>query len=217
MNLQNAAESGGSERTAPFDNRLSFGRGRLHLAFELGNKRIAYAYIRKNGCSAFKRALGFDPSISIEKVEPHHPYRPGHFDATIFVWRDPLERVISLYKNKVLDRNNAADILNTYRDVMGEEPADFERFVEFVCMEKDPHCWNQRGHLMRLRYTHAIPLRHLHAAMCDIVGHQAAEPFAARANATQDQPVEVSPRAMALIRRHYARDYAMIRRINGKR
>lgn len=208
-------EAAQRDRIAPFDNRLSLGRGRLHLAFRLGDKHIAYAYIRKNGCSAFKRALGYDPSTDVEVVATDHAWRPGRYDATIFVWREPLERVVSLYKNKVLERSNAEHLIATYRTAMGEEPSTFERFAEFVCMEKDPHCWRQRDHLRRLRYTHAIPLHRLHEAMCSIVGPQVAEPFALRANATRDQPVEVTPRAATLVRRHYARDYDMIRRING--
>lgn len=200
---------------APFDNRLSFRSGRLHLAFQLGDKRIAYAYIRKNGCSAFKRALGYDPSTDVEVVAADHAYRRGHYDATIFVWRDPVERMVSLFKNKILERKNADYLIASYRNVMGEEPSDFERFVDFACLEADPHCWRQRDHLLRLRYTHAIPLHRLHDAMCSIVGQQAAEPFAAKANPTSDLPVDISDRARAMIRRHYARDYDMIRRING--
>jgi hypothetical protein len=208
-------EAARQDRVAAFDNRLSLGRGRLHLTFTLGNKRIAYAYIRKNGCSAFKRALGYDPAVDVEVVAAGHAYRRGRHDATIFVWRDPLDRMVSLYKNKILERRNADYLLAAYREAMGEEPSSFERFTEFACMEKDPHCWRQRDHLMRLRYTHAIPLHRLHEAMCSIVGPQAAEPFAVKANATGEQSVEVTARAAALIRRHYARDYDMIRRING--
>lgn len=213
--LKLAVEQMQEVRIGPFDNRLSLQGGRLHLSFELGGRKTAHAYIRKNGCSAFKRALGFDPSTDVEAVASAYPYRRGHHDATIFVWREPLERMVSLYKNKVLERKNAAYLLASYRETMGEEPSTFERFAEYACRERDPHCWRQRDHLMRLRYTHAIPLHRLHEAMCGIVGAEAAAPFALKANATGDEPVEVTDRAAALIRRHYARDYAMISRLAG--
>src|SRR5690606_11001102 len=144
-------------------------------------------------------------------------FKAGRYDATIFVWRDPMERVVSLYKNKILDRDNAADLLSSYQVSMGEEPSSFEKFVEFVCLEKDPHCWTQRSHLARLCYTHAIPLSGLHRAMCDTVGVSAAEPFALKTNASRHHEVEVTARAAAMIRRHYASDYDLVRRICSRR
>lgn len=212
--ISSGADCGRIAKVPSYDNRFSLARGRLHLTLQIGGVRIGYAYIRKNGCSAFKRAIGYESSVSVEEIAGKHPFGHGHHDATIFVWRDPVERLASLYKNKILDRRNAGDILGIYRECMGEEPSGFERFVEFACMEKDPHCWTQKSHLMRVRYTHAIPLNCLHEVMCSIVGGRAAEPFAVRENASGRHQFEMTDRAVQMIRRHYAEDYRMIGRIS---
>jgi hypothetical protein len=201
-----------------FDNRWTLQKGRLHLAFELGGKRIAYAYIRKNGCSTFKRALGFAPDTDIREIEPLHRWSPWrNYDAIIFVWRDPEERLTSLYRNKILERQGADDIIRAYTSSMGEEPSTFEKFAEFALLNADPHCVPQRDHLKPLRYTHAIPLSGLHAAMSEIVGADAAEVFAHNANPSSQANVEISERARALIHNHYFRDYQMIDRLLARR
>ena len=198
-----------------FDNRAAVTEGCLHLGFRMGGKRIAYAYIRKNACSAFKLALGFSPSTQFDKIEPHFRWKWWHwYHATIFVWRDPEERLVSLYRNKILDRMDAGDILASYRSVMGDEPSSFEKFAEYASLGADPHCRPQYDHLKPLRYSHAIPLARLHEAMVEIVGSEAAKPFAQNTNASVPHEVEITDRARALIREHYVRDYEMIERLS---
>ena len=194
-----------------FDNRRALQRGSLHLGFELGGKRIAYAYIRKNGSSAFKRALGYPTGTDIREIEPSHRWEPRRrYDATIFVWRDPEERLKSLYRNKILEREDAEDIIVRYRKRMGEEPGSFERFAEFATTNVDPHCVPQRDHLKAILYSHAIPLGRLHETMAGIVGIEAAQAFTRPVNASNEVAIDVSDRARALIRHHYASDYEMI-------
>lgn len=196
------------------DNRLRLQRGDFHFTLPIGDKRIAYAYIRKNGCSAFKKAVGL-PDAHVGQLVDNFRWRPWHRrDATVFVWRDPVERLVSLYRNKVLDGTGADDIIRSYRSTMGEEPSTFERFVEFAIQFKDPHCIPQHKHLKPIRYTHAIPLGRLHEHMVRIVGEEAAKPFKRRVNASKPSPVEVSERALSLIHQHYAGDFRMIARIN---
>jgi hypothetical protein len=200
-----------SVRSAPFDNRSSGASGRLHLSFSLGDKRIRYAYIRKNGCSAFKAALGFDPSTSISRIKWRHPCLPfRHYDATIFVWRDPEERLVSLYRDKIIASSNSDEIIVRYRKAMGEEPSTFEKFVRFATLDADPHCWSQASHLKPVRYTHAIPLTGLYRTMSDIVGEDASQPFREPVNASKHISVEVTEEARRMIRTHYAADYHLI-------
>lgn len=197
-----------------FDNRFTLGKGRRHLTLTLGGKRILYAYIRKNGCSCFKSVIGGDPDMPVSALPSEA--RSGyfrHYDAKIFVWRDPEERLISLYRNKILERRNADDLVSRYWQVMGEPPSTFERFAVFAMTDADPHLVPQRQHLRRIRYTHAIELRSLHKSMVRLVGPDAAEPFRETFNASLPAPVHVTPYARALIHRHYACDYAMIERI----
>ncbi|MFT4014774.1 MAG: sulfotransferase family 2 domain-containing protein [Paracoccus sp. (in: a-proteobacteria)] len=197
-----------------YDNRTARRAGQLHLTLSLGGKRIRYAYIRKNGCSCFKAALGYHPATKITEIARRHRSRWFYrHDATIFVWRDPEERLISLYRNKIIDGRNNEDLLQRYRAAMGEEPSSFERFAEFAELAADPHCLPQADHLHPIIYTHAIPLRRLHDWIQRIVGPRAAQPFARRVNDSASAPVEVTARARSLIRSVYAADYRMIERL----
>ncbi|MTH80114.1 sulfotransferase family 2 domain-containing protein [Paracoccus aestuariivivens] len=200
--------------SARLDNRAASRPGDLHLTLTLGGKRIRYAYIRKNGCSSFKAALGYPPETRISVVAQRHRARWYHrFDATTFVWRDPEERLLSLYRNKIIEQRNSEDIWRRYRIAMGEEPSGFDRFVEFAMLFSDPHCRPQAHHLGRLAYSHAIPLHRLHDAMRDLVGDEAAQPFLRPVNSSTPSPVRISPRARQLIRWAYADDYRMISRL----
>lgn len=194
-----------------YDNRFSlFSRGRTHLTFDLGGVRIAYAYIRKNACSTFKRAVGM-PDTRIEGVEAAFPFDRRH-DVAIFVYRDPVERLVSLYKSKILEQRNAIDIQRIYRETMGEEPSGFDRFVDFCILGIDPHSWTQASHLRRLKYL-AIPMHELHTEMVRLVGETAAAPFATKSNATREDTIDVSDETRTRIERHYAADCRLINQI----
>lgn len=200
-----------------FDNRASRHAGRAHLLVEIGGLRIRYAYIRKNGCSAFKAAMGYHSETRIAAIRARHraPFLMP-CDASVFVWRDPVKRLVSLYRNKVLDGTNNADFIRRLLRHTGEVAPSFDRFVEFAVRGLDPHCWPQTACLQPLAYSHAIPLDHLHATMTGIVGEGAAAPFARPVNSSRDTPVEVSQKARNMIRHHYAADYRMIATVSGQ-
>ena len=212
-----AADGMVGEPIAALDNRGAVGRGQVHLAFELGGKRIRYAYIRKNGCSAFKTAMGFAHDVRIGLIEPYQ--RCGllrrRYHATIFVWRDPLERIVSLYRKKIIDDVNSEDIRRRLRAFAGGGRIDFDRFVDFCCRAGDPHCLPQAAHLKPIRYTHAIPLARLHEAMTGIVGPEAAAPFAQRVNQSRQTPIMISDTSREHIRHHYSQDYRLIEQIRA--
>lgn len=200
-----------------FDNRFfpHMARSPRHLAFTMGGKRILYAYIRKNGCSSFKAAISGDPDIRFSELRSSYPAsRLTRYDARIFVWRDPEERLVSLYRNKVLDAPHADDLVRRYRQVMDEAPSSFDKFALFATTNADPHVWPQRLSLFHMRYTHAIALPQLHEVMTDLVGAEAAEGFRVPRNSSAKTPVKVSPFARALIHRHYRCDFDMIARIH---
>lgn len=200
-----------------FDNRWALRRvpGRIHLAFDLGGKRIVYAYIRKGACSAFKQVLGYHPSESIDTVAQQYRYVGGPYDAALFVWRDPVERLVSLYKSKIIERRGAQGMIEACERVLGHVPADFDEFVDFAVGMPDPHCWTQYSHLRRMRYTHAIPMGGLHEAMVALVGEEHASAFASPVNASRDIHVDVSEATRNKIARCYVDDYRMIRRIKA--
>ena len=198
------------------DNRTSLNLGRLHLSVPIGEKVIRYAYIRKNGCSAFKSALGYPPETEISEIKRKHGCRWKRYDATIFVWRDPEERLVSLYRNKIIDGVNNEEIMRKYERYCEGDIYDFEKFVEFSILDLDPHCLPQSSHLRPIVYTHAIPLKRLYQAMVEIVGREAAQPFARSVNASRPTPVDVTEKARRMIRQHYSRDYKLIARLADK-
>lgn len=196
------------------DNRSEKFPGRLHLSLSLGGKRICYAYIRKNGCSSFKAALGYAPDTRISDIARRHRTQWYHrHDATIFVWRDPVERVVSLYRNKIVDGRGADDLVARYHAVMGEAPSSFSRFLEFASLGRNPHCLPQADHLRPIVYSHAIPLYGLHDAMHQLGGPVAARAFLHSFNRSRPTPVDVTESHRKFIRQIYAADYRMLDRI----
>lgn len=197
------------------DNRSEKSSGKLHLSLLLGGKRICYAYIRKNGCSSFKAALGYAPDTRISHIARRHKAQWYHrHDATIFVWREPIERVVSLYRNKILDGRGADDLVARYHAVMGEAPSSFARFLEFASLGGDPHCLPQADHLRPIVYTHAIPLYGLYDAMHHLVGAGAAKTFLHPFNRSRPTRVEVTEADCKFIRQIYAADYQMLDRMS---
>jgi hypothetical protein len=190
-----------------FDNRgwlrypwLTFGMRRArpatHFLVNIGGRRIVYCYIRKNGCSAFKRLIvdsspqETKPTVGAERMGfclQHHSARyPKDFvaaDHIIFVYRDPLERVVSLFKDKFVAQSGAADIFKNYLEVTGQAPEDatfsdfVDRYLGHNWTRLDSHVLPQRRHLAPVIYTDAIPLRKLHVGMSRVVGAEVADAY----------------------------------------
>jgi len=202
---------------ATFDNRWSLSSGRTHLGFELGGKKIAYAYIRKNACRSFKRALGYDEAVDVRTVAAAFPFDPKEkYDVTIFVYRDPIARALSLFRNKFIDGKENERIMHHYRAAMGTSDFDFSSFVTFCSKQVDPHTWTQRSTLRRMRYTHAIPIADLSATMVEILGEEAAQPFVAKYNHSTAHEISMSDQDKARLSEIYAEDLSLIRKIEGK-
>ncbi len=200
----------------PFDNRRSLGLGKLHLALPIGDKLIRYAYIRKNGCSAFKTAIGYSHAFKISEIKSSFRCKMfDRYDATIFVWRDPEDRAVSLFKNKILDKNDN-EVFEKFTRFCNHDDMSFERFVEFCGKNPDPHCWPQSKHLKPIRYTHAIPLSRLHETMEELVGKEAAQPFTTPVNPSNRKPVHVTDRARLLIRKYYDEDFKLIEKLENR-
>nr|WP_283254962.1 sulfotransferase family 2 domain-containing protein [Marivita sp. GX14005] len=171
------------------------GLGRNHFALEIEGRRIGYCYIRKNACSSFKK-LFLDHSPHRSRIQQNE--RPIDFirrfhrlpveelfrcDDLIFVYRDPVARVLSMFRNKFIARNGATDILAGFRRITGRDPerASFQSFVE-AYLGQDPgyldrHVQPQRMHLQRVVYTHAIPIDGLHGAMSALLGAPLADRY----------------------------------------
>ncbi|MGF1522999.1 MAG: sulfotransferase family 2 domain-containing protein [Leptolyngbyaceae cyanobacterium] len=178
-------------------------KGYPHFIFDFSGKRIVYCYIRKNACSAFKGLIvglsNADPKPQYQDVlqyilQHHRCQYPQDFtqaDHIIFVHRDPIDRIISLFINKFIQQRGNTDIFNNYRAMTGSDPraANFRDFVESYLpkdMKKlDPHVIPQFDHLLPVVYTESIPLARLHEAMAGILNEQIADTyFSQKVNAT---------------------------------
>lgn len=177
------------------------GTGKPHFIFRFNNKKIAYCYIRKNACSAFKRLLVdasehrgmYDQKTnSIFFLEKFHRENSiallDSCDYRIFVYRCPIRRATSLFINKFVMQNEAEDIMRSVTEVtrLPPERLSFNDFVNlYLCAgvdEKnlDPHAWKQVNHLHEINYTHAIHMPALKKEMEEIIGAEGAEKYFAK-------------------------------------
>lgn len=170
------------------------GKGFHHFTFEFEGRRIIYCYIRKNACTAFKRLI---VDLSSGSPKPRADENPIHYllthhraeyhkdilraDRVVFVHRDPIDRAISLFKNKFIQRSGYYDIFADYERVTGKDPsaATFREFVECYLGNgaRDPHTLPQKAHLLPIVYTDAIPLAALHEHMAEVLNGPTAEKY----------------------------------------
>jgi hypothetical protein len=174
-----------------------------HFIIRAGNKKVCYAYIRKNGCSGFKKLINKTPH-PIVKLKKYlgikTAFRDGYiknlkyfaikpekisdtrFDEILFVYRDPIDRFISVYTNKFLDGGGNKDIKTNYEFLMNKSfsEASFYDFIEYAqnsFADLDCHLWPQKSHLLDISYTKAINLTHLHKSMIDVIGITEADKY----------------------------------------
>jgi hypothetical protein len=90
-------------------------------------------------------------------------------DASIFVYRDPFERCVSLFKNKFIHEKGTEGIQASFEGTIGcsVHEATFMIFLDYLSQdfEKiDPHSWPQSAHLADVNYTHVIEISKLSGA-----------------------------------------------------
>lgn len=120
------------------------------------------------------------------------------FDHSVFVVRDTVERIVSVYKNKFVQRSGNKDIFANYAMRTGTDPelASFEDLVRDYLRHPfrklDPHVWSQISHLDPAVYSDAILMDDLHASMTTIVGTELADRyFLGKVNSTSCRSVAV--------------------------
>lgn len=164
------------------------GLGRNHFALDVGGKRMGYCYVRKNACSSFKkmfldksphRADHHPDERPIDFMRQHHRMNDKEFadcDHIIFVYRDPIKRTLSMFRNKFIACTGATDIHANFMQLEGFDPAhvSFRYFVEHYMQRRfsqlDRHVLPQSVHLRRAIYTDFIDIPDLYPRMCDILG-----------------------------------------------
>ena len=197
---------GGSapERERPQAYRPVFGDGEFrcrgaHFALDTTRGRLVYSYIRKNASSAFKVYLSRHPGPWVAlrrrlvRRNPHRLADIAHlrvdrdgdlngFDGGLFVYRDPLERMVSLYINKFVHSLAAGGAKASYRRITGKAPEeasfrDFLDYLEAPFAELDVHCYPQKAHLLDIPYRHCLPLKQLEGGMAPLIGAGEAATF----------------------------------------
>ena len=169
--------------------------GDLHLMCRIGDVKLGYCYIRKNACSSFKRLFldmgdqAYDPEIWPRKIDymtANQMMRSrdaSECDHNVFVYRDPVARTVSLFKNKFIMRDGHEDLFHGSEALTGMPPekTTFRHFVEGYLRPDfralDLHVLPQSWHLKRFYYSDAIPIADLHAHMTTIIGDKLADQY----------------------------------------
>lgn len=139
-----------------------------------------YTYIRKNASTSFKKlfqalypGVCSDDPPSISCIAKHIRVKgltpeeiDQRFTIKLFVYRDPIDRVFSTYKNKLIQQDGAGDFLSRLEAVVGRDPAllTFDEFIhEYVVLleterwkEVDAHLYPQMWHLLPITYNKVI-------------------------------------------------------------
>lgn len=166
---------------------------RSHFLFEIGGQSIAYCYIRKNACSAFKRMildqLGYEGSWDdgIKALEPLASRNVAEAKSAvwrIYVYRDPFERAASLFRNKLIMREGSEGLIADFERVskLQAEDATFEEFVGIYLAAgpNDPHTWPQASQLLPMSYNSVSTLSSLFDDMKAIIGEDLARRYFAK-------------------------------------
>jgi hypothetical protein len=200
-----------------------------HLKFNLGKKKYVYAYIRKNGCTAFKKFIcdlaaipyAGEPhlgSITIQKqvIFKHELYKTDR----ILVLRKPHERLISLFCNKFIQRSGANDIIDNYK-LIGKECMESMTFQTFLHnyvfpnlfkndgIKLDPHCQPQSLHLWPIKYNKVFMLADLYQISNKLFDTEIGNKyFKKKENSTQSHTTEQfdSETPVRIMRQHYLID-----------
>lgn len=178
----------------------------IHYWFTVNDQRFVYCYIRKNACSTFKNFIlgtshetydwGGDDNLAF--LQTHHGVpTAGDIradDISFFVYRDPWDRLVSLYLNKFVVRPEGADIAIAYQKWTGQDgrAASFSDFIQTYCSapfkKKDPHIRPQAKHLFDINYTHAVPMKGLYGFAVEQFGADVAQKhFQTPVNTTSDK------------------------------
>jgi hypothetical protein len=201
-----------------------------HFWFSVNGFRYTYVDIRKNACTTFRHFLRRTSDFrsnqrkqsDLRFLVRHHgekdiaDVKKSH--QRILILRDPVERTLSLYMNKFLDRSGNEGIFRDYR-AETRQNADQATINDFVyrylkskkdLTELNQHVWPQSAHLASVNYDATILLNDLPEAAQIIFGAEiGSKYFARKTNASGDRREirsELTPESEAIVRARYATD-----------
>lgn len=176
------------------------------FVIDIDGTRVAYTYVRKNGCRTFKHLFQsyskhdfsacksslsamrtFHRASSLDEIDGS--------DYRIFVYRDPVERVVSAYKHKFVQMKGNKDIFTNFKRVTGLSPNRC-RFVDFVDLyvsrlnelstSLDCHVLPMYMHAFPVHYNAVIDIKDLYKDMSSILGKEVADAhFLKKHNSTE--------------------------------
>jgi len=176
-----------------FDNSFSRFKGMRHVSIILKSKgvSIAYCHIRKCGCTSIKKFVRGEVSTSSNWLEYASQNKITKkqaitYDFSVFVYRDPIERVISGFVNKFIQQSGNDAVLESIRRALSKEPMmctlnEFiEKYLTLLHTDKtrvDQHFHPIAWHLYPITYTNAIELKNLKHEMASIIGEPLADKY----------------------------------------
>lgn len=186
--------------------------------YRVNGKRILYTYIRKNACTAFKHLFrelyqpwqdsSYQPEIGEltkaigVRADDIASGKVG-YDVSVFVYRDPIERAISAFKNKLIQQSGADDFIRTV-EAFYDKPFGEVTFASFVAdylaalttdnwQAVDGHMYPQRWHLLPIKYTHVVEMGLLYEGMLELLPWELADKvFGTPVNKTKEKPTHMA-------------------------
>lgn len=170
--------------------------GTEHFYVCIDGVNIVYCYIRKNACSAFKGLFTGESEkrdrLRECKSRLQFMHRYHGIDRVedipagackVLVYRDPIARVCSVFRNKFIAQSFNADIKKSVEDATGKGFGSIS-FQDFATKylagkpdDKDPHCRTQVAHLLPIEYNYVIPLDRLRQGMAHVISEEKAEKY----------------------------------------
>jgi len=191
---------------------MNIPRKKIHFQIELNGRDYVYCYIKKNGCSSWKRLFMGESRYSDRLKEFDKPISfMGNFhrvrrvvdikpeSRSVVVLRDPLERVFSAYMNRVVRLyGTRSDLIGDVENACGKSSGSltFKDFVlDYVCKKDDfvidDHFRSQSSHLIDIDYTHVWRLSDMYECSCNEFGVDIANRyFKKKVNSTSHMTVD---------------------------
>lgn len=147
-----------------------------HYEIKTGEKVILYAYIRKNASSLFKQVMLEVKSKGIKSEKSiYFQMHKKKYASKIFVYRDPIDRILSTFLNKFVNDTYSKDIKQNFFACSGKTSLNDVCFLDFVdyldnSFEKiDKHLHPQKSSLWGIKYDYPININSLNSAMTHIL------------------------------------------------
>lgn len=148
---------------------------KLHFHLKTKDYEIAYCYIRKNGCSSWKRFFAAQSPRRSEAASypnligfmgKYHKIKTtaalSQIQDRIVILRDPIDRFFSAFVNQFAMRLNRRSCLHDLVRAKLNRPLEAISLSDFVYeyllqsspSELDGHFWSQTSHLSSVEYKH---------------------------------------------------------------